>query len=85
MSTPLNTDLVQLHPKACQCSTCCPWIPAQTTGGNMPSQSFWISRQSWVQAGKPGCIEELFGKRQEQIQELQGWTVSVDGEKGMEV
>ena len=46
------------------------WVAnAEVTGGNFPSQSILISREYWVELGKPGSIEEYW----EKVNSLKDW------------
>lgn len=49
---------VSLHPRACTCETCQPYLRRFTTC-SMPTQQIIISRQQWIALGQPKCIEDI--------------------------
>jgi hypothetical protein len=49
--------MVSLHSRTCTCYSCNPGS-IQTTAGGFASYSIHISRDLWVQLGKPNCVED---------------------------
>lgn len=49
---------VSLHPRACSCPTCQPYLLRLTTS-SMPMQQIILSRQQWIALGCPKCIEDI--------------------------
>jgi len=58
MSSTIPSNTVYLHPRACTCSRCQPWVQQQSTLA-MPSQQIILGVDHWIALGRPMCIDDL--------------------------